>query len=468
MKSEKFDVLFAVIAPREVTFFGKVADVLKERYNLTSAFLTFYQPGDSYLSRNGFHVFSLHKEVHLLGVKAEADRIARIENKYGVKNIRQLLLHEKLTFNRFDEDKLLLKLVEYDRYFDSLLRQHKIYNVVQELGGFIAPMSLYYNCIHHDVRHIFIEPSMFKGRLFFNVDSTNIQLNKMPPPGQEVLREVENYVGEYNKNKTVVVPDKDQHHFMDAGIRKFLNRRNIKRLCEKSYYKYIRREKEEYDAISNHIKQHLLMFLRRRLSKKFYHQPDYTKKYIYFPLHVPLDFQLTVREIRYLNQLSLIERIGDILPSGCQLYIKEHPASVGGYEYAALKRLLRNQNIKLIHPNVNSYDLIANASSIITINSKVGAEALMQGKAVIVLSNPYYAQARGAITLGDIQELPKVAFGYKNKTSEIDFGFLQRVYCNSFKGELYNEKTANVDDFACSLKTHLSKTDKEKYRSLKI
>ncbi|MHC4183759.1 MAG: hypothetical protein ACYSR0_10445, partial [Planctomycetota bacterium] len=371
MKSEEFDILFAVIAPREVTFFGKVADVLKEEYNLTSAFLTFYQPGDRYLSKNGYRVFSLHKEVHSVGVKTGADRIAEIENKYGIKNIRQLLLHEKLTFNRFDEDELVMKLIEYDRYFDSLLRQHKIDNVVQELGGFVAPMSLYYNCIHHNVRHVFIEPSMFKGRLFFNVDSMDVQLNQMVPPGQEILREVENYVGRYKKDRTVVVPDKDQHHFMDAGIRKILNRRNVKRLCEKLYYKYIRRQKEEYDAISNHIRQHLTMFLRRCLSKRFYCEPDYTKKYVYFPLHVPLDFQLTVRENRYLNQLSLIERIGDTLPLGCQLYIKEHPASIGGYEYGALKRILRNQNIRLIRPSMNSYDLIANALSVITINSKV-------------------------------------------------------------------------------------------------
>ncbi len=267
-------------------------------------------------------MFSLHKEVRFADSRVTPDKIAEIESKYGIENIRGLLLHEKLTFNRFDEEKLLAKLIEYDRYFDTLLRQNKIDNVVQELGGFIAPMALYYNCIHHNVRHVFIEPSMFKGRLLFNVDSIDVQLKQIHHPEEQVVREVQNYVGAYGANKAVVVPDKDQHHFVDTGVRKLLSRRKVKRLCQKSYNKYVRKEREEYDAISNHVKRHLLMVLRRHLLRKFYSWPDYTKTYIYFPLHVPLDFQLTAREHRYLNQLALIERIGNLLPFGCRLYVK--------------------------------------------------------------------------------------------------------------------------------------------------
>jgi hypothetical protein len=459
MNKNKIDVLFAVIALREVTFFSKIADVLKQKYNLTSAFLTFYQPGDRYLKKNGHRVFSLHKEANFADIEITDDCISEIESKYSIKNIRKLLLHEKLTFGRFEEDKLLAKLVKYDRYFNTLLSQYKIDNVVQELGGFIAPMSLYYNCIFHDVRHIFIEPAMFKGRLFFNIDSTEVDLKEPVNVESQAIVDVKRYVDSYRRDKTVVIPDKDRHHFKNACIGKLLNRRNVIRLIEKLYFKYGRKEKQEYDAILNHIKRHVTMMIRGQFLKRYYKQPDYAQKYVYFPLHVPLDFQLTVRESRYLNQLALIERIEIVLPAGCQLYIKEHPASIGGYEYRMLRKILRNRNIKLIHPNVNSYNLISNALGVITINSKVGAEALMQGRRVIVLGSPYYAAMKGASTLQNIEELPEALFCHENDTHKPDYDFLSMVYCNSFKGELYNEEQVNISDFAFSLKTHLSNTD---------
>ncbi len=451
------DVLFAVIAPREVVFFSHVAEALERRHGARSAFLTFYQPGDSYLRAQGRHVFSLHDE---LGRVAEAGndpaRVKAVEAKYGIRSVRDLIIHEKLTFNRFDEEQLIRKALAYDGYFERLFGQCAIRNVVQELGGFIAPMSLYYNSLSHQIRHVFLEPAMFKGRLFFNEDSLNACVAEIPGVDGTYRDQVTAYIDQYNRNQTVVVPEKDRHHFLDAGLRKLMNRRNIGRLCGKLYHKYWKGEKEEYDAIWNHVRRSVSAVAGRRALASAYVAPDYSQRYLYFPLHVPLDFQLTVRENRYLDQLWLVERLASLLPYGYRLFIKEHPASIGAYDHRRLKNVLKNPDVRLIHPAVNSYDLIAHAHSVVTINSKVGAEALMQGKRVLVLGQPFYSVAQGAIGVDDVDRLPTILQSLNGHSPAVDYDFFAKVMASSEEAELYVQTQDNVERFTNALVRHLS------------
>jgi hypothetical protein len=416
---------------------------------MNSAFLTFYEPADDYLEKQGQKVFSLHKSVNVKGEIVSDKKIKRIEDKYGIDNIRRLIFHEKSTFNRFNENKLIRKIIAYDRYFGHLFARYKIKTVVQELGGFIAPLSLFYRCRQDGVNHIFLEPALFKGRLFFNVNTIGVnledsQLNK------NIKKNVNEYINGYNKDKRIMIPLKDRHH-LGSGLKKLVNADNFGKLAKKIYHKYIKRENEEYNAICNHVWRHTLMLLKKMFLKNYYSEPDYSKKYIYFPLHVPLDFQLTVRDYRYINQIALAEYISSILPYNYSLYIKEHPASIGGYAYNDLRRILKNRNVKLIKPEVNSYDLIKDSVSVLTINSKVGAEALMQGKQVITVGSPYYSESDNVINVKYLKDLEKLNFEELSMPREIDFNFFYKVYVSSHKADLYNNSSQNIEDFSLAL-----------------
>lgn len=466
MSDESFDVVFAVIAPREVTFFSNVADVLAADFGLRSAFVTLYGPAARTLAGRGYRVFDPHAEIHAsadAGGEGEKEgekeqekegEISRLERKYGLASLRQMILHEKLTFNRFDESLLADKVIQYDRYFDSLLRNNRIGAVVQELGGFIAPLTLYHNCLARGVRHVFLEPSMYTGRLCYDVDSLNSTLAEPNGHDEAVSQAVRNYLGTYENDKPVVIPSKDRHHFA-SGLGKLLNRRNCRRLAEKLYVKYVRREREEYDRIANHVKRHAGMYMRRWLMWRLYRKPDYSRTYAYFPLHVPLDFQLTVRENRYLDQIALVQTIANSLPFGWQLYIKEHPAAVGAYEFGRLRRLHRTGNVRLIEPTVNSFDLIRESACVITINSKVGAEALMQGKRVLVLGRPTYLQSRHAVHVAKVEDLSECLRQWQADSEQVDYDFFCRAYAGSYRGELYDNSPQNVKDVSLALKKHL-------------
>jgi len=448
-----FDILFAVIAPREVEFFGNIADIYSKRYGLKCAFLTFYEPGDRTLTAKGYKVFSLHKEVGDISAHATPGDIERLQKKYSLPNIRSLLIHEKLTFCRFDEERLLSKLVAYDRYFDSLFANNRFRVIVQELGAFIAPISLFFNARANGVEHLFIEPAMYRGYVLFSRNSIDVSLKRPVAFSPDKERLAESYAAKYHGSKLVVIPSKDKHNFMDAGLRKLFNGRNIKRLSEKLYYKYVRGEKEEYNAIGNHVRRHLAMTTRRQFLGGLYSKPDYSRRYVYFPLHVPIDFQLTFREPKYLNQLYLAEYFSNVLPAGTSLYIKEHPASIGAYDYWALRKLLRSSNVKLIHPSVNSYDLIHSSLCVVTINSKVGAEALLQGKRVYVLGRPYYLASKRAEKLVQLDDFASIDFDSIDPAEKmVDSDFFRLVAENSAKGELYDNSPANLADFSESLK----------------
>jgi len=139
------------------------------------------------------------------------------------------------------------------------------------------------------------------------------------------------------------------------------------------------------------IKWGIMPLLRQNLNKKFYSEPNFNEKYIFFPMHVPYDSQMTLRVPHFVEQYKPIEMCAKYIPEGYVLYVKEHPHAKGSIPIKWLKRITSLPNVKLVPPDVNAHDLIINARCIITINSDVGWEALIHGKPVVVLAKPFYS-----------------------------------------------------------------------------
>ncbi len=452
----EFDILFAPIAEREVIFYLNVAKYLRKKYNMKSSFLTFYSPCDDLIRKRGFKVFSIHEEKYSFKEYYSPQKVKDLEKRYGEDNLRALLAHEKLTFARYDEKSLFEKMLTYQKYIENILDSNKIGLVAQELGGFIAPLVLFNECKLKGIDHVFFEPALYKGKLFYNMNSMEVDLKD--GDSKEAMEYIKRYLEGYNDQHTIVIPQKDRHHFMDASIKKLINNRNLRQLARKIYYKYIMKKDEEYDAILNHVKRFTTMYFRRKGLSDLYSSPDFSEKYIYFPLHVPLDFQLTVREPQYLNQVELLSQVAKMLPVGYKLYTKEHPASIGGYAFFAMRTLLKeNKNVRLINPGENSYDLIKNSQYVLTINSKVGAEAVMQGKDVLVLGNPYYLESKKARKIYDIKELNNILNNEIPKNKELDYDFFKKVYFSCYNAELYNNESENIKEFSEALKEKIKK-----------
>lgn len=462
LKNMNYDILFAIMAVQEVVFFAPIAKRLRDEEGISVAFLTFHEAGDDILKREGIPYFSLHKIKRQMEQKDYADiSLSKIEERLKNK-IKELVIHEMLTANRQDEAFLHNKVIQYYAIIDKIFKENNIGCVIQELGGFIAPQLLYYISRYHNINHVFIEPAMFPKRIVFTLNRlyADIDGHNNRALNAALDKDVDVLVRRYMESKTVVIPKKDRHFFQDMGLMRLFSPDNFRRLSRKLYHKYILGRKEEYDAIMWYALYHFIKLYRRKILNLYYSEPKAVEKYIYFPFHVPLDVQLTVRCPEFFAQESVVEQIAKAVPPDYMLYIKEHPAAIGGHSLKRLKKLLALDNVRLLHSRHNSFDIIKNSACVVTINSKVGFEAIMQGKPVVVLGKTFYRNKGVTIdaeNISDIKNAINKALGMSIDNNKRNH-FLNSAYKWSYSGELYENSPENVNNFYNSLRDFLLKS----------
>jgi hypothetical protein len=458
---KKLKILSLVMRIPEAEFFTKVARYLSS-YDIEMEFVVGHESACNVFKKEGLEYYNIHKRLNRLKngscIDISLKKKVEIQSRFNIKDIRDLYLREKLQFGLSNEHQMLKKTLVYLHVMDQILTEANPNVIVQETGDFVAPNCLYHAALAANIHHIFIEPGMFPNRIVFTLNSFFADIPSEiinAPRSSEELLFAEQYIHNYRKNKLTRIPVKDEVFFKDMNFRNIISFSNLTKLSRKLFHKYIARKSEEYNAIAHHCTSHLLRVFRRKLLSRFYivELPD--RPFLYLPLHVPLDLQLTTRCRKYLDQLSLVEYISSCVPNGYMLLIKEHPASIGGYSYKKIKNILKhNTHVRLMHPSMNSYDIIERSKSVITINSKVGAEAIVQQKPVIVLGPTFYRGKGLTIDVNHLKCLPK-AINRALDCVKLDFekvkNFLTNVYNWSRQGELFDNSSQNISQFSESL-----------------
>jgi hypothetical protein len=465
-------VLFAPIAEREVDFYLEYADHMKasgSEYDFH--FLSFYQPGNATIEKAGYTVWDLYAYEN----RFEEFKIPfeKLESFFGIENIQAQTLHEKVTFGISDTKVILEKYHRYLNAIDIILRkiltEYPAENITifQELGGFVAPLSLYYNALQKKIQHIFFEPSFFRSHMHFVENSLNchippFQESAADPAAQKLRPEVIKYFDDIRKSQKLVIVKKDIHHYQDMGVRKLVNSRKIEKLWKKISNKFIHNHRQEYEWIANHVFRAIRQFFNRiRLGKYYVHEIP-SDKFFYFPFHVQLDYQLTIRNPEFLNQLALVKHLCEICPAGYKIVVKEHPVSIGGFNFSEMRELLKNNsNLVLLQPLINTHDILPKAEAIITINSKVGAESLIYGKRVACLGNGFYWNS-GVVRkidgfTGIRQWFNDIRSGQEALPNEDQIiSYFSGVLAHSADFELYNHTPENLARFKAAMTAYLT------------
>ncbi len=474
-KINKFCAVLVPIAQRDIDFYLNFIKQYQmdvqagQKPHCDFVFASLYQPGNQQILNAGFRCYDLYSMTQSIP-EVTVQQIRQLEKDFSITNFHKLILHEKVTFSIFNNQYLYNKFSAYLRACDQILQKVQLdfpdrqYVLMQELGGFIGPLSYYYAAQKNHFKHYFTEPAFFKGRLHFNRNSLDTVVDKQlllaPEDKQQVQTFVEKYLSDSSKNKTVVAAVKDRHHYLDMGFKKVFHADNFKKLYMKMYNKYVLGHRQEYEHIFNHSLRYLKMLVTRKRNSRFYTMsvsPEMAAAgYFYFPFHVQLDYSLTVRSPEYLDQIGLVEKILQILPAGSRLLVKEHPASIGCLDYARTQGLLKNNNFVFMHPSVNSYDIIDKSCGVVTINSKVGAEAMALGKKVFAFGNAFYTDS-GLVEkfqswLGLERFLQKCVYSHvtanvveKNNSDLVQF--LNLVWAQSSPSELYQNDPQNIKNF---------------------
>jgi hypothetical protein len=343
-------------------------------------------------------------------------------------DIGKFVSHEIINFNNRDEKKLYEL---YDLVLFSLNQlKFKDVNVIQELGGYVVNKAVYDFARNNSFDHYFIEPSFFKGQLFFIKNS--FYFDYLVKSNQESLVD---FAGDIN------IPKKDFEHFKNP-FNKLISFHSFERFWVKFWNIYILKHDFYFDDFLGHIYSHLIYF-RNSFKLKSQYSLNLSvigNDSIFFPLHVPGDAALTIREPDFLLQLKTLEFFLKANPETL-FFVKEHPARIGSTNYADLMNLLNlYPNLKILNPNFTVHKLSEIFNYAIVVNSKAGAEFLQNGKGVYVLGNVYYSNFVNARFITTFKLTPfKLQANYND-----DFDALMRF---SHRGELYVESAENIMHF---------------------
>lgn len=465
LKEQSWDILFSTLHAIETNLFASAAERFRQE-GLNVGFLLFDESSSKHLTGRDLPFFSIYDLMRERPYEEiPDDSLQHYLAGFEIANIRNLFMHERLGYNRKDERALARKTLHYLQVLDDLFARQKVRCVIQELGGFAATQAVFYAARKHNISNIYYEPACFPKRVFFNINTIYSEIPKEimeGTPSHENMAWSQKYIDEYFQSKRVIVPLKDRHSFRDMKVGRMFNKMNAKRLSSKLYRKYISREREEFDEIGYVIKFNLMKLLRRSLLSRLYSLKDAREcdeKFIYYPFHVPHDVQLSVRSRAFYVQEAFVDYLSRVLPYGYKLYVKEHPASIGAHSYSQLRRLLKNnRNIRLVHPRVNSFHLIEKAALVVTVNSKVGFEALMQNKKVLVVGKAFYRGRGLTYDVDDLDRLEeKIAEALKGPLPKVEDvrSFIAKLYQWSYPCELFDDSPENQSVTFDSLSRYL-------------
>ena len=451
-------IIFGNICDRDSIFYLDVAKQIKEiDQSIDIVFISFYEPANRMIEKNGFKVYNIYKYIKN---KAEVDFL-----DYGIEDINNFVLHESLTFNK-SKNFVSKKYKRYISAFDNILleikdsiREDVNITIFQELGGFVANLSLYFCAKKYKINHYFFEPSLFDGMLFLiKNDFRSIKdLDTIVNNNHVDIRKI---LDSFDTTQPSVIPDKDKHLFKQNILLKVFNLRNLKKFIMKIINKYVLFKREEFNHIFNHITRNIKTIVHSSNLQSLYSKDiKLGRNNLYFPLHVPFDIQLTIRSPKNINQLDLANQVLELSQKkDFKLFIKEHPAMIGSYDSTVIKNLLKKypNNFVILHPSMNTYDIIDEMDAIVTINSKVGAEALSRFKKVLVLGDAFYSPSKvenfdSIVSLNAFLSNSNFDYTFNKEEKEDIDNFFKKVYQSSYPMELYLHNNKNINIFANKL-----------------
>jgi hypothetical protein len=450
-------ILITTLARYQTAFWIPVAEALRGLGH-SPAFLVFDDPSARLLRRAGLKFFNAFD----LGGGAGVHSTAALEDELAARLGWTLPLatsHEALTYAVTDGEELSRKLARHRAAAEAALAELEAgagpVTVVQELGGFLSVIGTFLAARARGCDNLFVEPSFFKGRFFATRNTFAAPRVGKATRDEAIDPQAVRQIDAVRAARSIVIPAKDRHHY-SAALAKVINLPNARRLAEKLYEKYGRRDRHEFGHIGTYVGKHLSMAGNSVRLWRAYKPLSPSSRLVYYPLHVPADVALTLRAPHYLDQLSLVDYLARIVPATHRLVIKEHPAQVGALGARQLEDLLhRHDNLILLPPKTNNYDVLAACDLVVSVNSKSGAEALLVGKPVLVLGDAFYGESGLVTRISGAAELPaaiRASLMDPRTPARADVErFFSHVWRSSREGELYVTERANAIVFARSL-----------------
>ncbi|MEK7412829.1 MAG: hypothetical protein AAB263_05890, partial [Planctomycetota bacterium] len=253
---------------------------------------------------------------------------ARLHAEYGAPPEALSTAHEE-TNNGLTRDQAQRKFWRRFLAYRNLLEPLGTIDVVQELGGFATNLALHAWCRWRNQHELVIEPAPFPGRAVFSYRNVFVELPTIENPPADAVARGTAWRDAFLSRPAVLMPEKDSLFFRPAGIGKLLSFDFQRRAWRKVMRRFFFRQREEFSALSVQVREQAMRVVRSRALRHDYRTPPSGTTYVYYPLHVPWDVQLTFRSPAHFDQFALLDRLIAALPPTWCVVTKEHPAALG-------------------------------------------------------------------------------------------------------------------------------------------
>jgi len=188
-----------------------------------------------------------------------------------------------------------------------------------------------------------------------------------------------------------------------------------------------------------------------------------TRPYLLYALHTQPESSIDVAGSFFADQLALVGQIARATPVTHDLFVKAHPSDIDGKPGSFYRALRRIPGVRLIHPLVDSRELLSRASLVLTVTGTIAYEAGLLGIPAVTFAPLYFNALPSVRHCDSPRELPALINSLLQMPRPpgddrpiIDF--LAQLYADSVPGEFNRiEVPLTHEDLGtlCSVYEHL-------------
>jgi len=386
--------------------------------------------------------------------------LRNFEKKYSI-NIWEIIFSDRYFYNKFNKyhkfnnNELLSILQNECKFFESILTEKKFDFVFMNTIIHHHHQLFYKMCSSLGIKILTLEPTRFgskwiviPGSIYDYIprpSSSSTELNFQTYNDIQKFLE-ENRPGKYLHQQPLTSSKKSRF----AKLRAMLEFTYSTSPLPTKYSEYGRSKKNV--LLKGMALRHSRIRNKRQsfIDKNLVSDISNFSNIIYFPLHLEPERVLLLGAPYYSNQISVIENICKCLPVDYTLLVKEHPAQYyeGWRDSEFYKKIMELPNVQLIHPSVNSDDVIEKSSLVISIRGTASLEAALKSKPAIVLKPDIgHSLVSSVCTLKTWDEFPKlIRDSLQIKCSPKDIvPYFSFIHENAFDlpSEYYSNELAN-------------------------
>lgn len=218
---------------------------------------------------------------------------------------------------------------------------------------------------------------------------------------------------------------------------------------DKGSYIYYKAYEQTLDPIK--------FYFRYKKSRNYFKKADFSKKFVYFPLHLQPEATTIVCAQKYEKQLYFIDNLVKSLPADTVLYVKEHYSFLGIRDNSFYEAFKQYPNVVLIDPWEDSIKLIEKSQCVATLTGTAGQEAMLLRHPVFMSGDIVYRGAPGVMHLDEVfGNYEKAMAGYRRPTRDEIIQYLAVYMSHARLGNTYvlseeRLSDANLANLAASM-----------------